>query len=323
MKNLFLTESKFKGKVPRNHPNCRTEYAWMIALDAFHLNMNWNGALTNESLIKEFDNVFIIWPKRIDYYKLDYPRFLTDYFKENDLTVISIQEGPVDNFQKYDDVKFQTNFLQGYDNSDIILAHNEFDKNWFRGFFPNHNIYTIPTLMITDTIEEYTVSKREGTMLSGNFTKWYNGFGSYKIAEILTEEIHVMKSGRYVNNEDDYVDHVHDWMRWDKWMELLSGFKYGVNMMPTAAAGTFSLNCAYFGIPCIGNRRIDTQRTCFPDLSIDWWDIETGKRLAEKLYYNKDFYEQVSGKAFYYYLEHYTEEDFKNKMKTILQENNE
>ena len=30
----FFTEIPFVGKIPHNHPNMRTEFAWMVALDA-------------------------------------------------------------------------------------------------------------------------------------------------------------------------------------------------------------------------------------------------------------------------------------------------
>ena len=36
MKIAFLTQMGFTGKVPRNHPNMRTEFAWMNALGANH-----------------------------------------------------------------------------------------------------------------------------------------------------------------------------------------------------------------------------------------------------------------------------------------------
>ena len=36
MKIAFFTEGGWQGKVPRNHPNMRTEMAWMCALDATH-----------------------------------------------------------------------------------------------------------------------------------------------------------------------------------------------------------------------------------------------------------------------------------------------
>ena len=50
--------------------------------------------------------------------------------------------------------------------------------------------------------------------------------------------------------------------------------------MRTHAAGTFALNCAYLGIPCIGYSGLDTQRLCHPDLSIKMADI---KAMAESL----------------------------------------
>ena len=36
MRIAFLTEMGFEGKVPYNHPNMRTEFAWMHALNADH-----------------------------------------------------------------------------------------------------------------------------------------------------------------------------------------------------------------------------------------------------------------------------------------------
>ena len=36
MKIAFFTEMGFTGKVPRTHDNMRTEFAWMVALQADH-----------------------------------------------------------------------------------------------------------------------------------------------------------------------------------------------------------------------------------------------------------------------------------------------
>ena len=36
MKIAFFTEMGFGGKIPRNHDNMRTEFAWMCALNADH-----------------------------------------------------------------------------------------------------------------------------------------------------------------------------------------------------------------------------------------------------------------------------------------------
>ena len=59
-KIAFLTEMGFVGKVPANHPNMRTEFAWMYALDADHYNIHLFGADKN---LTDYDHVFIIFPK--------------------------------------------------------------------------------------------------------------------------------------------------------------------------------------------------------------------------------------------------------------------
>ena len=83
-------------------------------------------------------------------------------------------------------------------------------------------------------------------------------------------------------------------MMWSEWMQHLSTFKYAVHMMPTVAAGTFALNCAYFGIPCIGNADVDTQLLCHPSLSVAVNDLEAARELAIQLRDDKDFYNQCS-----------------------------
>ena len=84
--------------------------------------------------------------------------------------------------------------------------------------------------------------------------------------------------------------------------------------MPTIAAGTFSLNCAYFGIPCIGNEKVDTQRICHPELSVDVDDIEKASKLALKLKYDMDFYDECSRIAKFNYSYNYNI----NKWKTVI-----
>jgi hypothetical protein len=53
--------------------------------------------------------------------------------------------------------------------------------------------------------------------------------------------------------------------------------------MPTVAAGTFSLNCAYWGIPCIGNVEVDTQKDLFPHLSVHIHNVQGAMNRAEIL----------------------------------------
>jgi hypothetical protein len=40
MRIAFITEMGFEGKVPSNHSNMRTEFAWMHALNADHRHLH-------------------------------------------------------------------------------------------------------------------------------------------------------------------------------------------------------------------------------------------------------------------------------------------
>ena len=40
MKIAFFTEGQYAGKIPRIHPNMRTEMAWMCTLEADHYNIH-------------------------------------------------------------------------------------------------------------------------------------------------------------------------------------------------------------------------------------------------------------------------------------------
>ena len=57
MRIAFLTEMGFEGKVPANHSNMRTEFAWMHALNADHRH------LRHYAEVQDYDHVFIIFPK--------------------------------------------------------------------------------------------------------------------------------------------------------------------------------------------------------------------------------------------------------------------
>jgi hypothetical protein len=113
--------------------------------------------------------------------------------------------------------------------------------------------------------------------------------------------------------EDQLINHLPRVM-WTDWMEQLSSFKYAVHLMPTVAAGTFSLNCAYFGIPCIGNEKVDTQRLCHPDLAVDVEDVEKAVMLAERLRDDKEFYQKCSTTSKENYKKYYSIDKWKSKI---------
>jgi hypothetical protein len=306
MKSAFLTEMGFQRKIPPNHNNMRTEFAWMHALHADHFNIN------DYPHVHGYDVVFVIFPKSITKLNAiglemtspetskDISIYSTDIvarLKKNNELVCSIQEGPTWFFNEYD-LPTQFNFYNQLAECNIIFAHNEYDTHFYNGLFPQTRIKTIPTLMIVnnDTCP-FTASPENKVIIGGNFCRWYGGFQSYLVATEFQCPIFVPSSHCKRPGEEQVPNLKHlPWVSWTKWMEQLSVFKYAVNLMPTVAAGTFSLNCAYFGIPCIGNERVDTQLEFFPDLSVDVYDVFQARHQAILLL-NKDYYEGASHHA--------------------------
>ena len=325
-KVAFLTEMGFKGKILSDHPNMRTEFAWMYALNADHF---YIGDFLN---IKKYDHIFIIIPKGKLNLSAEGTKIgnqlnpasdllnsnIIEELKKHNNKVHYVQEGPCWWFNDYEIID-QFNFYNALAECDSIFAHNKHDSKFYKGLFPTKEINVMPTLLIEDLIKNITPKVEKKVIIGGNFARWYGGFQSYIVADEFNTEKWTQESHAKRENEDQIQDLNHlPRISWLDWMKELSTFKYAVHMMPTIAAGTFSLNCAYFGIPCIGNEKVDTQRICHPDLSVDIDDVEKARKLAKRLKEDKDFYNYCSDVSKMMYKEHYTIEKYKNKLNKIL-----
>ena len=149
--------------------------------------------------------------------------------------------------------------------------------------------------------------------------RWYGGFDSYVVAQQFEEEIYAPSMGRKKDDEVGMHNLTHlPYMNWVEWVNNLSNYKYAVHLMPTQAAGTFALNCAYHGIPCIGYKGLDTQELCFPQLTVDMGDLKTARELANKLKEDKTFYGFISNKAKNNYNTFFGENEYTYSMKEIF-----
>jgi hypothetical protein len=330
MKIAFLTEMGFIGKVPENHPNMRTEFAWMHALDADHFNIHMFGS--DKHLIN-YDHVFIIFPKGKVFLSAEGSKIIDGVNPISELVkqdivgrlkqrgnkkVHYIQEGPHWWFNDYEVID-QIYFYNFLSNCDSIFTHNESDVSYYKGLFPNKPIRPIGTLMIDTLIKDIVPIKEDKVIIGGNFARWYGGFESYVIAgnyevPIWAQTSHAMRDGE---EQVHGIQHLPR-MYWFEWMQKLSTFKYAIHMMPTVAAGTFALNCAYFGIPCIGNQDVDTQLLCHPTLSVDVNDLERARDLAIHLKEDVEFYNECSAMAKQRYHEIFTKELWLERIKEEL-----
>ena len=173
MKIAFLTQMGFTGKVPRNHPNMRTEFAQMCALEADHYSL-----YDVDKISEEYDHVVLMIPKtqqdRDGLYNID----IVSKARRVGKKVWFMQEGPNWIFQ---DLPIHQQFWHYNVLMDVdgILTENRTDIPYFRGLVGGDKpIETIPSLMITDDV----VSRSEWgdvVILGGNFVHWDGGVESY------------------------------------------------------------------------------------------------------------------------------------------------
>lgn len=314
MNILFISELSFIGKVPRNHENMRTEYAWMCALNADHVPIS-NAVNNNLSLKNKYDLAITILPKKLH---LVDTNLLLNFIKNVSNKSAVMQEGPFWYYQDYDYVN-QVNYINFLGEMDFLLTHNKNDISYFKGFFKKPT-FNLQSLIIKDCLSDIVRTDNGYPIIGGNFCSWYGGVDSYIVAKnFKSTHIYAPSMGRKINNEDEFPNLVHiPYSNWKSWMKSLSSFHVGIHLMRTHAAGTFALNCAYFGIPCIGYKGLDTQETLFPDLSVRDGDIESANNIAIRLKEDSEFYNYVSNKSKESYVSYYSEEKWLTNWKNIF-----
>jgi len=298
MKIAFFTEMNFRGKTPRNHVNMRVEYAWMCALNADHYHVT-------DTPTEHYDLGLILTPKK-NPELVDISR-LKQYCDK----IGMLQEGPFWYYQDYDLTK-QIQYYNNRTSSDIIYTHNHIDKTYYEGLTGHKDIRVIPSLMIEDAIDIDALTPpkyRDEVIIGGNFVSWYGGFDSYIVASEISDKVFAPSMGRKQPGEEQLITHL-PYLNWRDWITQLSKFKYAVHLMRTHAAGTFALNCAYLGIPCIGYYGLDTQEVCHPNLTVEIGDLVKAKKLINLLKNDSQFYDEQSKTAKQNYENIFTEEQF-------------
>ena len=297
MKVAFFSEMGWEGKIDRHtHNNMRTEFAWMSALDADHYNIS-------SELTQDYDLGIVIVPKTNPDINLSRIR------KHCDKIAIQ-QEGPHWYFQDYS-LPHQFHFHNHLMEADYIFAHNESDKKYYRGI-TSKPVFVMRSLMLTDDLVPRS-EWGDAVIIGGNFVSWYGGFDSYMVASVFQPEmkIYAPSMGRKQKLESQIEDiNYLPYQFWKDWINTLSQFHVGIHLMRTHAAGTFAMNCAWHGIPCIGYKGLDTQEICHPNLTVDLGDVKRARELAVRLKEEDGFYEECSKLARLRWEEEYSEEHY-------------
>jgi hypothetical protein len=316
--NYFITEMDLEGRLPNSHTNLRAAETWIKYLDAHHLNIF---KVLEEP--KQYDgNCWVIIPKgapAVNFLSKNFPD-LTIRLKHKFNNVYCIQEGESSFWHKYD-VTTQTWIFLQFENADKIYTQNEYDLKYLKGLHRESKFGIIRSVMDDSVIDTNNFKKKQNkVLLPGPFTTEYYGFSQTLVARHTEYDIDVPPMGQSRMPKDSYtmaenvgVNYL-EYMMWKEWIENMSQYKYAYFLVPCIGAATFPLNCAYHGIPCIGDIRADTQKLLFPTLSIDHLDLEQAVHLTQKLKSDKTFYSDVSD----YAQEVYKKEFSKNKFLEII-----
>jgi hypothetical protein len=309
MNICFISQNGHVGKIPRDFLNCRTEFSWQIALNADHLSFDY----ICKNKVPTYDLAIIILPKKLEIIDTN---MVLDICKSIGKKVAVMQEGPAWYYQDYKYVD-QVNYINFLNEMDFLLVHNKSDISYFKGIFKKPT-YNLQSLMIEDVVKDVPRENNGMPIIGGNFCSWYGGVDSYFVAQNFNKPIFIPSMGRKIENEDQFPSLHHlPYTMWNEWIKTLANFNVGIHLMRTHAAGTFALNCAYLGIPCIGYKGLDTQETLHPELSVNIGDVEKANELTIKLRDDKSFYNYCSTSSKDLYQIYYTEEKWLDNWNTI------
>ena len=319
-KIAWFTEGGWQGKVGLDNPNMRNDVATMYTLGAEHYPIFQISEVLQHFGENHFDFGIVTLPKTKteELLKFDMMGDLKKLCKKT----ISMQEGPHWLFQDYT-MEQQIWWFNALTEFDMLFAHNHKDVNYYKGI-TNKPVHKMPTLMLTERLGiESSKQKNDSVIIGGNMVRWYGGFDSYIVAQEFGVPISAPSMGRKIDREDELDINYFPYMTWTEWINNLSQFKYGVHLMPTHAAGTFALNCAFHGIPCIGYGGLDTQEELHPRLTVRDGDMTLAKQYARDLKNDEDFYiECAESCRKNYKFSKYNESKFTPYITNILEELN-
>jgi|TARA_B100000900_G_C20566106_1_gene711175 hypothetical protein len=316
-KIAWFTEGGWQGKVSLDNPNMRNDVSTKYILGAEHYPIFQLPKVLEHFGESHFDFGIVTLPKTNTEKLLQFD--MMGDLKKLCKKTISMQEGPHWYFQDYT-MEQQIWWYNSLTEFDMLFAHNHKDVNYYKGI-TNKPVHKMPTLMLAERLGIQPRSEwSDVVIIGGNMVRWYGGFDSMIVAQQFDMPIVAPSMGRKIDREDELdIQHL-SYMTWVEWINSLSQYHVGVHMMPTHAAGTFTLNCAFHGIPCIGYKGLDTQEELHPLLSVDDGDMDTAIKLANKLKDDK-FYEECSLMCNENYKKSlYTENNFKPYIKKVLEE---
>ncbi len=104
---------------------------------------------------------------------------------------------------------------------------------------------------------------------------------------------------------------------WEEYISQVNRSKLGLHLDYRQTWGRFPLDCAAVRMPCISTPGFYAQKVLFPELCVQYQDVDMAVRLAGKLLKNSGFYKRVVDYA-ESRLSFFTEEETKKRLLNLL-----
>jgi hypothetical protein len=313
--NYCTTEMGIIGKMPKDNPNMRVLESQILAWDAEHIPIT---KLLSEDTVYD-GNVVVVLPKGgadkeligwlVEKYFNTFKSIKSKFTGE----VWFYQDGEAGYWNQHT-ATLQVWWYNNVSQCDKILCPNETDVKYYKGMFPDIPVAVMRSIMAH--VPDVSVAMEEKVIISGPLTREYNGLQQIIVAKQFDVPIFIPPMGLERMPADSWttassldVKYL-DYTDWNTWMKNLGTYKYAVNLPGVTAAASFSLNCAWHGIPCIGDRKADTQSICYPWTSVDYNDIDSAVKIARGLKTDKKFYNKCADYAQKSARKHFTNETF-------------
>ena len=265
------SEMEFEGIFPVDYPHMRVFETQLLFLNAKHIpllkilnsNQKYKGDLLFNIGKGDFSKPYI----KFLYQTGDIVSILKEKFDN----VYIYQDGEIGWWNQVD-VKLQVWWYNNISKSDGIFVPNSTDKSYYQGILPSQvKVKVIRSVMTDKGLNLNNFKPKENRIIiNGPFTMEYNALPQVLLAHTTGMVVDIPPMGKSRMPKDSWemassinVNYL-NYMSWIDWMYNLNRYKIGYMLMPSAASGSFALNCAYLGIPCIGNKKADTQSILFP-----------------------------------------------------------
>ena len=267
-----------------------------------------NIILYNKNKVKNISNYDVIiidctWA----YY--DYISYLRK--KYPDKIIIGIQDESIQEIQ-FCDTHMKVSIYGGLHSLDCYICYNRQTFSWVKPCVKN-TIYLYHPIT-TELIKRISkkIDKKDKRKIALGISNWNydfsNVFTNFLIFKKLNESCQNKLYGEMVGIREyrkeevslfQSIDNAIEIVGWlsEEYYSRLSTYNFLIQMPTRAVAGRVSAECAILGTPVIGNENCDMQKYCWPDLSVEEFDVKTAVSLGKRLIEDRQFYDRVVWKA--------------------------